>query len=85
MTLLFALFSAFSILIPVILESRRTQGDHIVKQVGVEVMESKMVRQLSGRIAFLPQAAGGGIAFGGSVFILVAILWVIMKLVRFLF
>lgn len=79
MALLFVLFSAFSILIPVILESRRTQGDNIVKQLGVEVIGSEMVRRVSGRIAFLPEAAVGVLAFGGSTVAFVAILWVLLK------
>jgi len=85
MALLFVLFSTFSILIPVILEARRTQGDHIVKQVGAEVVGSEMVRRLSERIAFIPQAGVGVVAFGGSALALVAILWIIVKVVWLLF
>jgi hypothetical protein len=85
MALLFILFSTFSILIPVILEARRTQGDHIVKQVGAEVVGSEMVRRLSERIAFIPQAGVRVVAFGGSAVALVAILWIIVKVVQLLF
>lgn len=85
MVLLFVLFSIFSVLIPVILEARRTQGDHIVKQVGAEVVGSEMVRRLGDRIAFIPQAALGVVAFGVSTTALIAILWFIVKVLQFLF
>ena len=85
MALLFVLFSAFSILIPVLLEARRTQGDHIVKQVGTEVVESAMVRRLSEQIAFVPRAAVGVVAFGGSTAGLLAILWIIVKVLKLVF
>ena len=85
MVLLFVFFSMFSILIPVILEARRTQGDHIVKQVLAEVVGSEMVRRLSERIAFIPQAGVGVVAFGGSTAALVAILWIIVKVLKLLF
>ncbi len=85
MTLLFVLFSAFAITIPVVLESRRTRGDHILKQVGKEVMESKPVRGLSDRLTFLPQAGVAVVASATSVAVLVAILWVILWAVRLVF
>ena len=82
MTALFILFSAFAISIPVILESRRTGGDHILKQVGVEIIESEPIRRLRERMRFIPAAALRFVAPVISFVALIAVLWVAMLVVR---
>jgi hypothetical protein len=82
---LFILFTIFAVSIPVILEIRRTGGDNILKQAGMEVLESEPIKKLRQRIGLFPTTFGRIVAWIISLMLLLVCLWLFVSIVWFIF
>lgn len=85
MVVLFVLFAIFSVSVPVILEARRTGGDNILRQAGIELLETDSVRQLQRMIRAVPATLRTVAASVVVLAIVALLLWLLVAGILFIF